>query len=330
VAAAARDLLDAPAGTTQAEALLAEKLCAATGMSAAVLLSSPSEAVEAALRLARRFMRFCRGEDRYAFVVSDGSMRGHTLGALSASGLAEAQVGYEPMAPGFCAAAMGDTRSLVSAIDRTTAAVIVEPVQIEAGLRVVPVSFISDARAACFREGALLIADESGLAPGQAGAFPAVDAGTARPDMLVLGSGMAGGLPMGAVLCTAEVASALGPGVPGGDQTGLCLKATAALATLEAVLAGELPAHAALVGAYMAERVQDLARRRPVISAVRGAGLMAAADLAIPAAPFAAACRGQGLLVGLCGDSAILLAPPLIVQRGHVRAAVEILDQCLA
>jgi acetylornithine/succinyldiaminopimelate/putrescine aminotransferase len=226
---------------------------------------------------------------------------------------------------------LGDRAAADRAITaQRTAAVIVEPLQGEGGVRPVPADFLAFLRQLCDERGAALIFDEVQCGLGRTGTLFAFEQSGITPDLLTLAKPLAGGLPMGAVLVGDRVAAALAPGDHATTFGGGPLVATVALEVLRTIADPDFLADVRAKGAWLGERLAALVARAPRVRQVRGRGLMWGVELAEPAAPFVVAAREQRLLVLTAGPNVIRIVPPLIVTRAELERGVAILEEVLA
>jgi predicted acetylornithine/succinylornithine family transaminase len=292
---------------------LAEALTATSPFDRVFFVNSGTEANEAAIKLARRF-----GGTRREIVALTGSFHGRTLGALAATGQPHYQAPFEPLPGGFRHVAPNDVAALEAAVGDETCAVLLEPIQGESGIHPLTDAFLLAARAACDRAGALLIFDEVQTGIGRTGTFYAFEATPVVPDVVTLAKGLAGGVPIGAVLAR-ESASAFQPGDHGTTLGGNPLACAAALATLRVIADEDLMANATVRGAQLA------AGLAPLGTEVRGRGLMVGLETHGPIAKRVVelARERHGLLVNATGDTTLRLVPPLTISAAEVDEAVE-------
>jgi predicted acetylornithine/succinylornithine family transaminase len=291
--------------------------------------NSGAEAVEAAIKIARKVGR-AGGSDRFEIIVAERAFHGRTLGALAATGQARYRQGFEPLPPGFVAVPFNDIPALRAAVGPATCAVMLEPVQGEGGVHPASAEYLAEARRLCDAHDLLLILDEVQTGMGRTGRLFAYEHYGVTPDVVTLAKGLGGGVPIGAVLARGRAAHALAPGDHGSTFGGNPLAAAAALAVARTLEEDDLVGRAARVGAYLMERLRDLAHRYPAITDVRGLGLLVGVELAGEAAPVVDACRQRGLLVNAVQPTTLRLAPPLIVEEADVDDALRILDAALA
>ncbi len=304
---------------------LATKLSERTGLERAFFCNSGTEAVEACLKFARRFW-FTRGETRTKYVAFSHAFHGRTMGSLSATWDEHYRAPFAPLIPGVTFAPADDPAALDALVDGETAAVIVEPIQGEGGVRPISAEMAAAIAAACRRSGALLIADEVQTGCGRTGAFLASPALGLTPDLVALGKALGAGFPVGAAMVSRDVAAAVSAGDHGTTYGGNLLACRAALTFLDELDRGLLAAVPAR-SAHLFARLRDLAGRHPgAIAEVRGAGLMAGLQCAADTTPIVAAARARGLLVNRTAATVVRLLPAYLVTDAEIDEAVAILD----
>jgi predicted acetylornithine/succinylornithine family transaminase len=289
--------------------------------------NSGSEANEGALKFARKWARARGVEDKHAIVAFDGSFHGRTMGALSVTYKAIYREPFAPLVPGVCFAPFNDLDAASALIGPSTCAVIVEPVQGEGGVHAATPESLRGLRALCDEHHALLIFDEIQCGLGRTGKLWAHEAYDVAPDIMTLAKPLANGLPIGAILLTEEVASAVGYGEHGSTFAGGPLVCRAAGVVFDRIARPEFLVAVTANGEYLRRRLRAL--NSPHVREVRGAGLLVGVDLDIPAAPVIAAARARGLLVINAGETTLRIAPPLIVTPEHIDEAVAVLGECL-
>ena len=289
--------------------------------------NSGAEAVEGALKFARKWARG-RGPGKHEIVAFSGSFHGRTMGALSVTYKAAYREPFAPLVPGVCFAPFNDLDAAAAVISDATCAVLVEPVQGEGGIHAATPAFLRGLRALCDQHGALLIFDEIQCGLGRTGQLWAHEAAGVTPDIMTLAKPLANGLPIGAILLTENVAAAVGPGEHGSTFAGGPVVCRAGEVVFDRVSDPAFLAAVAANGEYLRERLRALAS--PLVVEVRGAGLLVGVELKTAVAPILAAARQRGLLVINAGDNTLRIAPPLIVTRDHIDDAVAILGECLA
>ena len=293
---------------------------APAGLTHAFLSNSGTEAIEAALK----FAYVATG--RTKVVAAKRGYHGRTLGALAAT----ADKKYRDPFAGALAEAThvtyGDAEALAEAVDETTAAVVLEPIQGEGGIHPAPPGYLARAREIAHAAGALVIFDEIQTGFRTGNWFACQHAGV-TPDLMALSKGLANGVPIGATLMTAEVAGALEGGVHGTTFGGNPLAAAAGLATLEALESEGWLAHSAEVGAYFIEQLRALAH--PKVREVRGQGLMIGVELKGRATPVVRAMQERGVLALMAGSLTVRFLPPLLLTREQVDTAVSVFVEAL-
>ncbi len=305
-----------------AERLLALLDPAGTRGGRVFFANSGTEANEAAFKLARR-------TGRGTVVAGDGGFHGRSMGALSITGQEGKRTPFAPLVPGAQFVPYGDAAALAAAVDEDTAAVFLEPVQGENGVVVPPAGYLAAAREITSRAGALLVLDEIQTGIGRTGAWFAHQGEGVLPDVVTLAKGLGGGLPIGACVAFGPAAGLLGPGSHGSTFGGNPVCAAAALAVLDTIEAEGLVAHAATVGGRLAAGIEGL--EHPLVSYVRGRGLLLGVVLTAPVAPeLEAAARERGLLVNAATADVVRLAPALMLSDADVAVALERFAAALA
>ncbi|HEX6232949.1 MAG TPA: acetylornithine transaminase [Jiangellaceae bacterium] len=265
--------------------------------------NSGTEANEAAFKIARM-------TGRTKIVAAEGGFHGRTMGALALTGKPSIREPFEPMPPGVVHVPYGDAAALAAAVDGGTAAVVLEPIQGEAGVRVPPAGYLAAARAIADRHGALLILDEVQTGIGRTGKWFAFHRAGIVPDVVTVAKGFGGGFPIGACIGIGEAANLLGPGSHGSTFGGNPVAAAAGLAVLHVIERDDLLANVRQVGARLRTGVGS----HPLLAGVRGEGLLLAVELTAPEAPaIARAALAAGFIVNPVAPTAIRLAPPLIL-----------------
>lgn len=284
---------------------LAERLIGLVGGSKARVFftNSGAEANEAAFKMARR-------TGRSKIVAAEGGFHGRTMGALALTGKPAIRAAFEPMPPGVVHVPYGEAAALADAVDTDTAAVVLEPIQGEAGVRVPPPGYLAAAREITNRHGALLVLDEVQTGIGRTGEWFAFHRAGIVPDVVTLAKGLGGGLPIGACVGVGPAADLLGPGTHGSTFGGNPVATAAGLAVLHAIEREGLLANVRRVGARLRAGVPA----HPMLAEVRGEGLLLAIELAEPVAgAVARAALEAGYIVNAVTPAAIRLAPPLIL-----------------
>jgi acetylornithine/N-succinyldiaminopimelate aminotransferase len=311
------------------QAELASRLAAMSGLPRAFFCNSGAEAMEACLKFARRYW-FTKGQPRPGFVALNGSFHGRTFGALSVTGTPGYREPFAPLVPGVTFVDLGDAAALDAAVSADTAAIVVEPIQGEGGVRPMSPAFAAAVRAAADRTGALVIADEVQSGLGRTGQpFHARTLGL-NPDLISIGKAIGGGVPIGASLVREAVAAAVFAGDHGSTYGGNLLACRAALHVVDQLLDGSLLAHVREVGAHFERRLAELAAAHVSIKESRGAGVIRGLELDRPASQIVEAARPLGLLVNATAGTVVRLLPPLTVAAAEIDEAVATLDRAFA
>lgn len=294
--------------------------------------NSGAEAVEAALKMARRYMRLVKGEDRYTFLCAEKSFHGRTWAAISATGQPKYHAGFGPLVPGFEHVPYNDLDAMAAAIDETTCAIFVEPVQGEGGVVPAAPGYLAGLRALCDDHGILLIFDEVQTGVGRTGEWFAYEHDGVAPDIMTLAKGLGGGVPISALVCTEEVSHGFAPGAHASTFGGNPLACHTAQAVLDTLEADGLVEHAARMGAHLHAALEGLVSKHDGVVKARGRGLLRGlvVDPAkVDRAAVVEAARDGGLLMTSAGSDTLRLCPPLNVGSAHIDDAVARLDQAL-
>ena len=309
---------------------LAEKYCAATFADKVFFTNSGAEAVETAIKTARR-CQFVEGhEERYEILTCKGAFHGRTMATINAGGNPKYMEGFGPIMPGFTNLPFDDLDAIKNAVNENTAAVLLEPVQGEGGVRPLSVQFLKDVRSLCDEHGLLLIYDEVQCGAGRTGKLFAHQwaDGAADPDVMAVAKGMGGGFPMGACLATERAAEGMVIGTHGSTYGGGPLAMAVGNAVFDELTDPALLANVVKVGNYLSQQFAALKDSHPdVVKEVRGKGLLCGMQLKKKALDVRNLARDNHLLVGNAGDNVLRMVPPLIITEEHVREAIEILDK---
>ena len=309
---------------------LAARLCAAIPFAEAVFFTnSGTEAVECALKTARKYHWKNGQPERIEVIGFEGAFHGRSYAAVYAAGNPSYVEGFGPALPGYQHLAYGDMEALKAALGPTTAAVIVEPVQGEGGARALTEAQLTEMRALCREHGALLIYDEIQCGLGRTGKLFAYEwAQDAEPDIMCVAKALGGGFPVGACLASAEAAKGMTVGSHGSTYGGNPLAMAVGLAAVEEIDRPETLAHVRDVAGYLNQQLSGLKDRFPdVVVDVRGKGLLIGIKLATNNREFMALARDNHLLVAGGGDNCVRLLPPLVLSFDEAREAVEKLEQ---
>ena len=298
---------------TQAMVELAELLCANSFADKAYFCNSGAEANEAALKFSRKLAYVNERKNKTKFVSFTKAFHGRTMGALAITPTEKYQTPFKPMVPGAVVGEFNSIESAKEVIDADTVAVIVEPIQGEGGINLASAEFFQALRQLCVEQGAMLIFDEIQCGLGRTGDLWAHSFSGVTPDIMTLAKPLAGGLPLGAILTTDEVASAMQPGDHGSTFSGGAVVMRAGEMVVKRILSPGFMEHVTEVGDYLLERLAEL--NSPHITDVRGRGLMAAIELNIAPAGIVQQGYEHGLLLVNSGPNAIRFIPPLIVEN---------------
>ncbi len=293
--------------------------------------NSGAEAVETAIKLARKCAKKRHGPERYEIITALQSFHGRTLAAIAATGQPKYQQGFEPLPPGFSYVPFNDLDALRAAVGEHTCAVMLEPVQGEGGVNVAAPDYLPGVRALCDELGLLLILEEVQTGIGRTGRFFAHEHYGITPDIMSLAKSLGAGFPIGAALAREDVAAAFTPGDHASTFGGNPLACAAATAAVETILESGFLDQVTQTAGYFRRRLEELRARFPVIREVRGLGMLIGAELNRDAAKAVQGrCQESGLLINAIGDRILRFLPPLTVTTAEVDAAVDILTTALA
>jgi acetylornithine/N-succinyldiaminopimelate aminotransferase len=312
---------------------LARKYTDATFADRVFFTNSGAEAVECSLKAARRYF-FDKGEPhRYRIITFTGAFHGRTYGAINAGGNPAYLKGFGPRMEGFDQVEFGDHDALKAAITEETAAILIEPVQGEGGVRAVPEQCLRGLRQLCDEHGLLLMYDEVQSGAGRTGKLFAHEwAGEARPDIMAVAKGVGGGFPMGACLTTEEVGKGMVVGTHGSTFGGNPLAMAVGNVVFDELTTPGFLDNVNKVANFMQQQLTGLADRHAgIVTEVRGKGLLMGLKLVddVVAKEFAGKVRDRGLLIGAAGDNVARMAPPLVIDEADASEAIGILDDTL-
>ncbi|MDD4367795.1 MAG: aspartate aminotransferase family protein [Oscillospiraceae bacterium] len=313
------------------QAKLAVRLTQLCGQDRAFFCNSGAEANEAAFKLARIYY-YRQGKPRARILSARQSFHGRTLATVTATGQPKYNLPYAPLPPGFDYVAFNDLASLKQQLTPDTAAVILELVQGESGVHPVDPAYAKAARDLCTRNGTLLIIDEVQSGMGRTGHFLAAQAYGIKPDIVTLAKGLGGGLPIGALLCQEQLATAFHPGDHGSTFGGGPLCCSAALTVLDEYERLDLTHQAGQRGRQLTAGLRQLQKEHPLLKEIRSAGLMLGADLQEPQAlALREDLRTQEhVLVNATGPATLRLLPPLILTEAEARSFLTAMDRALS
>ena len=311
---------------------MALRLTERTGLDRAFFANTGTEAWEGALKLARAYAGLRRSEGVQIgtkFLALEQSFHGRTFGSMSTTHKAKYREPFAPGVPGVEFVRFNDVNDLRAKFSSEVCAILVESIQGEGGVRPLTQEFFSEARKLASSTGALLVVDEIQSGMGRTGKWCAYQHYGIQPDITTLAKPLAGGLPLGAVLCTEEVARVMHAGMHGTTFGGGPLACAVAIAVIDFMEKEKLLAHATEVGDYFLEGLRALAQRHEAIVDVRGKGLMLAAELdsADLAKLTVAEMLKRRIVINCTSDTVLRFLPPYILARGHVDTAIAALDE---
>jgi acetylornithine/N-succinyldiaminopimelate aminotransferase len=311
---------------------LAARLCQETFAHYVFFANSGAEAVEGAMKVARRYHFAQGGPERYRFVTFEGAFHGRTLATISAGGRPKHLEGFGPPVDAFDHVAAGDIAAVEAVIGDTTAGVMIEPIMGEGGMREVSWPFLRDLRALCDEQGILLLLDEVQSGMGRTGLLFAHEWAGITPDVMAVAKGLGGGFPVGAVLATEEVGSAMTPGSHGSTFGGNPLAMAVGNAVLDVVLAPGFLDHVAAMGLRLKQRVAGIKDEHGgIIEEVRGQGLMLGLKCKVPNQSLLQSLAAERMLTVQAGDNVVRLLPPLTVGETEIdEACAKIEVACVA
>jgi acetylornithine/N-succinyldiaminopimelate aminotransferase len=310
---------------------LATRLCASTFADRVFFANSGAEAVEAAIKAARRYHFKNGAPGRYRLITFEGAFHGRTLATIAAGGQAKHLEGFGPPVDGFDQVKGFDIEAVKAAIGEETAGVLIEPIMGEGGMREVSWRFLQDLRALCDEEGILLVLDEVQTGVGRTGRFYAHEWAGIEPDIMASAKGLGGGFPIGACLTTERVGAAMTAGSHGSTFGGNPLAMAVGNAVLDVVLGPGFLDHVAQMGLRLKQRLAAIAdEHRDVIEEVRGQGLMVGLRCKVENLKLLAALRDRHMLTVQAGDNVVRLLPPLIVGESEIDLACDTIDAACA
>lgn len=303
---------------------LADRLCANTFADKVFFTNSGAEALECAIKTARRYHYAHSRPERIDIITFEGAFHGRTLATIAAGGQPKYLEGFGPKAPGFIQVPFGDREALKAAVGETTAAILIEPVQGEGGIRPVPNEELRFLRQLCDDEGLLLILDEVQTGIGRTGRLFAHEWAGITPDIMAIAKGIGGGFPVGACLATLEAASGMVAGAHGSTYGGNPLAMAVANAVLDIVLEEGFLDEISRKGLLLKQGLAGIVDEFPeVFEDARGSGLMLGLKCRMPNGTVATALRAEHLLCVPAGDNVIRLLPPLTTTDDEIRIALD-------
>ena len=309
---------------------VAERLCANSFADKVFFCNSGAEAIECAIKTARRYQYVSGHPERYEIITFEGAFHGRTLATLAAGGQQKYLEGFGPKAQGFKQVPFDDEKALRAAIGEKTAALLIAPIQGESGLRPVPTEFMQLLRRICDENGLLFIVDEVQTGMGRTGKLFAYQWSNIEPDIMALAKGLGGGFPIGACLATKEAAKGMTPGTHGSTFGGNLLAMAAANAVLDVMLSDGFLDHVNAMANLFKQGLASIIDRFPdVVQSIRGIGLLTGLKCVVPNVELIAAMRDEKLLTVGAGNNVIRLLPPLIVTEDEIRDGLHRIEKAV-
>ncbi len=288
--------------------------------------NSGAEANEAALKLARLHT----ATEKYKFITAEGSFHGRTFATVTATAQPKYHEGFLPLLPGFMYVPFNDVAALDAAFSDEVAAVMVEPIQGEGGINVATAEYLQAIRRLCDDNGAVMILDEVQTGIGRTGKWFAYQHFDVEPDIITMAKALGGGVAIGAMMAKPEIAATLVPGKHASTFGGNCLACAAGVAVIEAIEKDNLLEHAAKLGRYAKDKLEQLKQKHSIIDSVRGIGLMIGVQLAGPGKQIVDRCLADGLRINCTHETVLRFMPPMIATTDHIDQAIGILDGAMS
>ena len=316
------NLYEIPEGTR-----LAQRLVDHTFADTVFFTNSGAEALECAIKMARKYHYANGHPERYRIITFEGAFHGRTLATIAAGGQAKYLVGFGPKVEGFDQVGFADHEAIDRAITPETAAILVEPVQGEGGVRPIPAHCLRGLRELCDKHGLLLIFDEVQCGMGRTGKFFAYEHSGISPDIMAVAKGIGGGFPLGACLATFNAGKGMTAGVHGTTYGGNPLAMACGNAVLDVMLEPGFFEHVRQMSLLLKQNLASLADRYPdIIDSIRGEGLLIGIKAKIPNGDLVAALRHENMLSVGAGDNVVRLLPPLTIDETHIATAMQRLE----
>jgi acetylornithine/N-succinyldiaminopimelate aminotransferase len=310
---------------------LAARLCEASFADVVFFCNSGAEAMEACIKMARKYQAANGRPERYRLITFEGAFHGRTLATLAAGGQQKYLEGFGPVVEGFDQVPLGDLEATKKAIGPHTAGIIIEPWQGEGGVRAADPAFFRALRQLCDEHKLVLVFDEVQTGMGRVGSLFAHERTGVTPDIMALAKALGGGFPMGACLATSAAAVGMTPGTHGSTFGGNLLAVAAGNATLDVMLAPGFFDHVQRMSLFLKQKLAAIVDRYPdVVSDVRGDGLLIGLKAVVPAADLGVALRDEKLLTVGAGENVVRLLPPLIVTEAEIEDAVARVERACA
>jgi acetylornithine/N-succinyldiaminopimelate aminotransferase len=310
---------------------LADRLCAATFADTVFFQNSGAEAIECAIKMARKYQSASGRPERYRIITFEGAFHGRTLAALAATGNKKYLDGFGPPMPGFDQLPFNDLEAVKKAIGPETAAILIEPVMGEGGVRVVPPTFLRALRKLCDDNGLLLMFDEIQTGVGRTGDLFAYQHTGVEPDIMTIAKAIGAGFPVGACLATAEASKGMTAGTHGSTFGGNQLAMAAGNAVMDVVTADGFLENVKNNALLLKQKLAELKdRHASVLAEVRGEGLLMGLRMVPPAAEMVDELRAEKMITVAAGDNVVRLLPPLIINEEEIAEAVARIDRACA
>ncbi len=307
---------------------LAERLCAETFADLVFFCNSGAEAMECVIKVVRKYQYVSGHPERYRIITFEGAFHGRTLATLAAGGQKKYLEGFGPPVEGFDQVPFGDLEAVKAVIGPGTAAILIEPIQGEGGVRVVPTPFLRALRELADRHGLLLAFDEVQTGVGRTGSFFAYQRCGVTPDVMGIAKAIGGGFPLGACLTTAEAGKGMTAGTHGSTFGANPLAMAVGNAVLDIVLAPGFLDRVRRSAILFRQRLAEIKDRHPnVVADVRGEGLLLGLAAVGPNGELVDALRGEKLLAVAAGDNVVRMLPPLIIEEPEIAEAIERIDR---
>ena len=307
----------------------ARALLKAAGMDRVFFTNSGTEAIEGALKAARKYA-YKKGTGRYEFIAMEHSFHGRSIGAVSVTGNAHYREPFEPMLPGVKFAEFNNLESVKAQISDKTCAILLEPVQGEGGIHMAEPDFMKGIRKLCDEEGILMICDEIQCGMGRTGSMFAWQNYGTKPDIMAVAKAIGSGVPVGAFAMTEDLAEfSLEPGDHGSTYGGNPFVCAAVAKTIEIFEREGIPAHVKEVGEYLSKGLKALKETTDEIQEIRGTGLIQGIRVKKPAGEIINQALKEGLVIISASENVIPLVPPLIIEKEHVDEMLDILRNCM-
>jgi acetylornithine/N-succinyldiaminopimelate aminotransferase len=306
---------------------LAKRLCEHSFGDRVFFCNSGAEAIEAAIKLARKYSQKHYGPERYEIITMENSFHGRTMGALSATGQKKFHKGFEPLLPGFTYCPFDDLEAVAQAIGPQTCAVMVEPIQGEGGVILPSPDYLKGLRQLCDQTGLLLIYDEVQVGMGRTGRLFAYEHYATPPHIMTLAKSLANGVPIGAAVATNAVAEAFVPGDHASTFGGNPLATAAGCSVIDTLIEDGILENCEVMGRYLLQGLLALKGQYAFIKAVRGKGLIIGCELEIEGKEIVERCMAKGILINCTAGKVLRFIPPLIITPGEIDRLLTCLDE---